>query len=106
MSGAEILADLLMVLHAVFATFVLGGLLLIVLGTVLRWRWIRDRRFRVLHLMLTLMLLTRVWLGLPCPFSVGESALRREIVAPCPLGESFHTVFHFLAFRGRNPHRF
>ena len=106
MSGREFLADLLMVAHAAFATFVLGGLLLILLGTILRWRWIRDGRFRLVHLTLTLMLVGRVWLGFPCPFSVGENALRRDIVAQCPLGEPFHKISHFLAFRGRNPQRF
>jgi hypothetical protein len=106
MSWREFVADILMLLHAAFSMFLTGGLLVILVGTLFRWRWIREPRFRVIHLMVTVLLVARIWLGLPCPFTVAEDNLRRPIVTACPLGEPFHKAFHWLAFRGRNPHRF
>ena len=106
MSASELFADLLLLAHVCFSMFVLGGLLMILLGLAFRWQWGRNRRFRLLHLITTMLVVGRVWLGLPCPFSVAEDGLRREISTVCPLGDSVHVVFHKLAFRGRNPSRF
>lgn len=106
MSAREFLADLLMVAHAGFSVFILYGLVFILAGLVVDWPWIRNRWFRRLNLAGILFLLGRVWLGWPCPFSIMEDSLRSGITAPCPLGILTHAVFHQLAFRGNDPHRF
>ncbi len=106
MSGREILADLLMVAHAGFSVFVLYGLVFILAGIFVDWRWTRNRWFLNIHLGATLFLLGRVWFGLPCPFSAAEDGLRSRISAPCPLGIKTHAIFHQFAFRGNDPHGF
>lgn len=106
MSFSELLADLLMVGHACFSVFVLYGLVFILAGLVVDWRWTRNPWFLNAHLGATLLLLARIWLNLPCPSSVAEDSLRREITTPCPLGNLFHEILHQLAFRGNDPHGF
>src|SRR5579871_28311 len=106
MTGEEFLADFLMLAHACFSVFVLYGLVFILAGTIVNWPWARNRWFLNLHLAATIFLLARIWLGLPCPFTVTEDFLRSRITTSCPLGIMPHAIFQQLAFRGHDPHGF
>jgi Protein of Unknown function (DUF2784) len=106
MNFPELIADLVMVVHAAFSLFVVLGLVFIVTGPILGWSWINHTRFRVLHLAATLIVVTRVWLGVPCPFSVAEDQWRSQTSASCVFCPDVHNVFHRLAFRGNNPGHF
>lgn len=106
MNLPEFFADLVMVVHAAFSLFVALGLVFIVTGMILGWRWIDNARFRVLHLAATLIVVVRVWLGVPCPFSVAEDQLRSQSSVACIFSPDLHRAFHQLAFRGNNPERF
>src|SRR6185295_16084180 len=100
MSGDEIIADLLMLAHAAYALFALVGLMLILIGMVLGWRWTSNRALRVVHLFATLTLVVRFWAGMACPFSVVEDEYRSRVTTVCPLGVGFHATFQHCAFRG------
>lgn len=102
----EILADFLMLAHAGYSLFLVGGLVLMVAGMILGWRWTRGRWFRLLYLSATILLVARVWTGIPCPFSVAEDGLRRNTTGSCPLGIEFHASLHRLAFRRNDPRQF
>jgi hypothetical protein len=43
------IADAILVVHALFVLFVVGGFALVLAGAR-RWSWVRNRTFRVLHL--------------------------------------------------------
>ena len=45
-----LLSDLVVAVHLGYAAFVLVGLVLILMGAVFRWHWIRHRAFRWVHL--------------------------------------------------------
>jgi Protein of Unknown function (DUF2784) len=45
-----VLADVVGFIHLAYVSFVVLGQLLILLGIGLRWSWVRDLRFRVVHL--------------------------------------------------------
>jgi len=46
----RLLADAVLALHAAFVAFVVLGLVAILVGGALGWRWVRGPRFRALHL--------------------------------------------------------
>ena len=46
----QLLADSVLVLHVAIVAFVVGGLVLIVLGNARHWRWVNTPLFRVSHL--------------------------------------------------------
>lgn len=71
------LADAILVLHFLFVLFVVGGFALILAGGALGWRWIRARVFRLVHLAAILIVTAESLLGLACPLTVWEDALRR-----------------------------
>jgi uncharacterized protein DUF2784 len=70
------LADLVLVIHLAFVLFVVGGLALIWLGAALKWRWIRNRWFRLLHLAAIGYVALEALFGVMCPLTVWEDALR------------------------------
>ena len=73
----SLLADAVLVLHATFMLFVVGGQALILAGWARRWHWIRGRRFRWLHLGAIGYVVLESWLGLVCPLTEIENRLRR-----------------------------
>jgi hypothetical protein len=77
MLWARILADVVVVLHAAFVGFVVFGMVAIVVGLVLRWAWIRNLWFRVLHLAAIGVVVAQSAVGMMCPLTVLENYLRR-----------------------------
>ena len=70
------LADLILIVHALFVLFVTVGLAAIWLGAWRNWRWVRNRRFRLLHLAAILYVALESLIGIACPLTVWEDLLR------------------------------
>ena len=70
------LADAVLVLHVAIAGFVVLGLALVLIGNAAGWRWVNDRRFRVAHLAAIGIVVAEAWLGIECPLTTLENALR------------------------------
>lgn len=77
-STYAVLADAVLGLHVAFVLFVVVGLALIALGGVRGWAWVRDRRFRWAHLGAIGVVVAQAWLGVLCPLTTLESALRER----------------------------
>jgi hypothetical protein len=73
----RLLADAVLALHLAFVLFVVLGLLLIFVGRQ-RWPWVRRRRWRQLHLLAIAVVVLQSWLGLVCPLTTLEMALRQR----------------------------
>ena len=73
-----LLADAVLLLHVLFVAFVVLGLLAVYLGGILGWRWVRHRRFRLVHLGAIGYVVVQAWLGAVCPLTPLEMALRAE----------------------------
>lgn len=71
-----LLADITLLLHASFVAFVVIGLILILLGKVLSWSWIRNPWFRWAHLAAIAVVVIQSWFGVICPLTTLEMALR------------------------------
>ncbi|MBU0542359.1 MAG: DUF2784 domain-containing protein [Gammaproteobacteria bacterium] len=72
------LADLVLLIHFAIVLFVAGGLLLIVLGNVLRWSWVNHWWFRAMHLLAISVVVLESWLGIECPLTTLENWLRLQ----------------------------
>lgn len=73
-----LLADTILVIHVLFVAFVVIGLLAIYLGYWLNWRWVYNRTFRIIHLCAIGYVVVQAWLGVVCPLTTWEMALRAE----------------------------
>ena len=72
-----IFADLVLVLHVIYAGFVLGGFLLLSLGLCCGWAWVHARSFRLPHLVCTTIVAVEALIGLTCPLTWLENIFLR-----------------------------
>ena len=72
------LADTVVVVHFLIVLFVVTGVPLVYLGSALRWAWVRIWRWRVVHLGAILFIAAESLLGIACPLTVWEDALRSQ----------------------------
>jgi hypothetical protein len=76
MFWARLLADLLVVFHAIYVAFVVLGLVVILIGIAFNWAWVRNFWFRVIHLLMIGIVVLESVAGIPCPLTVWERELR------------------------------
>jgi hypothetical protein len=72
------LADIILICHFLFVAFIVGGLLAIVYGVFRHWRWIRNFHFRLIHILALSFVTLESLLGILCPLTVWENALRQS----------------------------
>jgi len=71
-----IAADAILLLHALFVAFVVGGLILVFTGRAAGWSWVRNPWFRVLHVAAIAVVVIQSWLNVICPLTTFEMSLR------------------------------
>ena len=70
------LADIIAAIHLGYVVFVILGFILIVAGVILKWKWIRNLWFRIMHLAAIVGVALEALLGVNCPLTVLEFKLR------------------------------
>jgi polyferredoxin len=74
----QTLADAVLLLHTAVVLFVVGGLVLVVLGNLRGWQWVNRLWFRLLHLGAIGTVVAQAWWGVTCPLTTLESWLRAQ----------------------------
>jgi hypothetical protein len=77
---ATSLANIVLVIHALLAFFIVCALPAIWVGAAFGWRWVRDRGFRFIHLLAICVVSLLSLLGIACPLTVLEDWLRHGTV--------------------------
>ena len=72
----QLLADIVLATHFAVVLFVIGGLVAIVGGNFYGWPFVNTWRFRAAHLAAIAVVVAQAWLGIVCPLTTLESALR------------------------------
>ena len=72
------LADTIVVIHLLIVLFVLMGVPVVFLGATCHWAWVRNWRWRLLHLVAIAVIATESIFGIDCPLTVWEDRLRGE----------------------------
>jgi len=75
---ARLGADLVLILHAAFVLFVVGGLVAVLVGAIRGWAWVRNRAFRIGHLGAIAFVVLESWWGATCPLTLLEQSLREQ----------------------------
>jgi hypothetical protein len=74
----RLLADLVLALHFGIVVFVVGGLVLVVVGNRRAWGFVNRWWFRLAHLAAIGIVMAQAWLGVVCPLTTLESWVRRR----------------------------
>lgn len=89
------LADCVLVLHVALAGFIALGLVLVWIGAVAGWSWVRNPWFRYLHLAATVFVATEAVLGYACPLTVWEDLLRGGVRPETFIGRWFVRLLYY-----------
>ena len=71
-----VVADILVAAHFCYVAFAIGGELCIIVGAILRWGWVRNLPFRIVHLCAVVLVAVEASTGMPCPLTEWEYRLR------------------------------
>lgn len=74
----EHLADAVLLLHLAVVVFIVGGLMLIIVGNLRSWPGVNSPAFRWLHLAAIGTVVAQSWLGVECPLTTLETWLRTQ----------------------------
>ena len=72
----SVIADAVVFIHAAYVGFVVVGLVAILIGFVLRWQWVRNCWFRIVHLSMIGIVVVEALFGVTCPLTTWENSLR------------------------------
>ena len=72
----QLLANGVLLLHVAIVVFVIGGLVVIVVGNRRAWRWVNGLGFRLAHLATIAVVVAEAWVGAICPLTTLEMGLR------------------------------
>jgi hypothetical protein len=75
------LPDAIVIVHLCIVLFVLTGVPLVYLGAARHWTWVRNWRWRVLHLVAIAVIAAESLFGIDCPLTVWEDRLRGQQLA-------------------------
>jgi len=103
MLWARVLADLIVVFHAFYVSFVFFGLVAILAGIVFRWEWVRNFWFRAVHLVMIGIVVGEALAGVPCPLTVWEKQLRTRAGEVSYTGDFLGYWAHRLIFYRAEP---
>jgi hypothetical protein len=73
--GYTLAADFIVIVHLVFAGFVVFGLFSMVAGPHFGWTWASRKRFKITHLACILFVALEGLLGVTCPLTILENQL-------------------------------
>ncbi|MEM8498115.1 MAG: DUF2784 domain-containing protein [Pseudomonadota bacterium] len=74
----QLAADFVLTAHVIFVAFVVLGLVAIITGKFLSWTWVHNGWFRLMHLLAIGIVVAQSWLGITCPLTTWEMALRAQ----------------------------
>lgn len=97
-SGYQVAANGVLILHVGYVAFVVLGLLLILIGGLFRWRWVRNRWFRAVHLLAITIVVLESWLNITCPLTTLENWLRVKAGAETYEGDFIAIWLHSILF--------
>jgi len=90
------LADLVVAFHLGYVSYVVVGQLIIWIGLIFRWSWIRNPWFRWTHLLAILAVALEAVCSITCPLTSWEFELRRmagqEVEESTFIGQLFHNI--------------
>ena len=72
------LANAVLIAHVGVVLFIIGALVLTLIGGWRGWSWVRSVWFRALHLAAIAYVAMEAWLGIVCPLTTLELWLRRQ----------------------------
>jgi len=102
----SLLADLILLVHFSYVLFVVLGLAVIWVGFFLRWAFIRDFWFRLVHLLAIGYVVVEALGGVICPLTLWENQLRIKAGNGVYQGSFMERWVHQIMYYSGSPETF
>jgi hypothetical protein len=99
----RILADSVVAVHLALVGFIVLGMVAILLGIVLKWRWVRNFWFRIIHLTMIATVVEKAIFGVSCTLTKWEDQLRDMAGETVRQGTFIGRMLHRLLFWQASP---
>jgi hypothetical protein len=99
----RIFADLVVVFHLAYVSFVVLGLGAILLGGWRKWDWVRNFWIRLLHFVMIAVVVLESLFGIVCPLTDWEDALREKAGETVTQGSFIGRMAHRLMYVHLSP---
>lgn len=93
-----LLADILVAIHVAYVAYIIMGLVLILVGLMRKWNWVRNPWFRLTHLAAILIVVLELIFKTACPLTVWELELRSLAGQPVSEGTFVGRLMHYLLY--------
>ncbi len=91
-------ADFVVALHLAYVSFVILGLVAVLVGFVAKWQWVRNPWFRWVHFSMIGIVVVEALLSITCPLTTLENWLRTQSGATTQSGSFVGRMSHELLF--------
>jgi Protein of Unknown function (DUF2784) len=97
--GYGLLADVIVAVHVAYVSYVVLGQLLIWVGVLRRWAWVRNPWFRLTHLLAIAIVALEGVFAIECPLTVWERELRlaagQSVTGETFIGRCLHNLIFY-----------
>jgi polyferredoxin len=94
----RLLADFVVAIHFAYVAFVLVGAILVLVGALRHWAWVRNFWFRAIHLLMIGVVVGESFCNVLCPLTDWEDQLRELAGETVASGTFIGRLAHWLLF--------
>lgn len=93
--SAGVWADVVVAVHLAYVGFVVLGFAAVLAGGALGWAWVRNRAFRLVHLVAIALVAVEAVIGWICPLTLLEQALRPRAAPGSFVGRLMRALLYY-----------
>ena len=90
-----IFSEIVLLFHFCIFLFMVLGFFLIPLGYNQKWEWVKNRYYRLIHLILMGIIFIETILGFMCPLTILENFLRNDIEIDNKITQIIHQIMYW-----------
>ena len=90
-----IFSEIVLLFHFCIFLFITLSFFLIPLGYYLKWEWVKNKYYRLIHLVLMVIIFIETILGFMCPLTILENFLRNDIEINNKITQIIHQIMYW-----------
>lgn len=90
-----IFSEIVLLSHFCIFLFMILSFFLIPIGYYQKWKWVKNKYYRLIHLILMGIILIETILGFMCPLTILENFLRNDIETNNKITQIIHQIMYW-----------
>ena len=90
-----LIADIVLIFHFSIVIFIVSGLFLIPIGYKFNWIWVKNKKLRIIHIVMMTFITLEALLGITCPLTSIENELRERYQSKSFIGYWIEQIIYW-----------